>query len=188
VSIYKYISVIYPLVDLWAMPSKTELTTQIQALKTGRLLDIGCGTAAIWPQWAQHDRWGIDNSSHMLQCSLSGEIKERLLHADAHKLPFDEAQFDIAVLSHVLSTVTDVSAVMSEVHRVLKPDGICLIQNHDSKGWKYFDRLIQPVAYCLGVRVPFHILSHIDESLWQIEKERKIGRFSYFKVITLRKR
>ncbi len=187
-SIYKYISVIYPLIDRWAMPSKTELTTQIQAQKPGRLLDIGCGTAAIWPQWAQHDRWGIDNSPHMLQRSLSEEIKERLIHADAQKLPFDEAEFDIVVLSHVLSTVTDIPAVMSEVHRVLKPDGICYIQNHDSRGWKYFDRLIQPVARCLGVRVPFYLLSHLDETKWQIENERKIGRFYYFKLITLRKR
>lgn len=187
-SIYTYISVIYPLIDRWAMPSKAELTTQIQAQKPGRLLDIGCGTAAIWPQWAQHDRWGIDNSPHMLQRSLSGEIKERLIHADAQKLPFDEAQFDIAVLSHVLSTVTDVSAVMSEVHRVLKSNGICYIQNHDSRGWKYFDRLLQPAARGLGVKVPFYLISHIDETMWQIENERKIGRFSYFKLITLRKR
>jgi len=180
--------VIYPLIDRWAMPSKAELTTQIQAQKPGRLLDIGCGTAAIWPQWVQHNCWGIDNSPHMLKRSLSGEIKERLIHAEAQKLPFEAAEFDIAVLSHVLSTVTDVSAVMSEVHRVLKPDGICYIQNHDSSGWTYFDRLIQPLAHFLGVRVPFQILTYVDETLWQIENNRKIGRFSYFKLITLRKR
>ena len=185
---YRYISVIYPLINRCAMPSKAELTTQIQAKKPGRLLDIGCGTAAIWPQWVQHDCWGIDNSPQMLQRSLSGEIKERLVHADAEKLPFEAAQFDIAILSHVLSTVTDVSEVMSEVHRILKPNGICFIQNHDSRGWKYFDRLLQPAARCLGVKVPFYIMIHLDDTFWQVENERKIGRFSYFKLITLRKR
>lgn len=170
------------------MPSKVELTNQIQAHKPGLLLDMGCGTAAIWPQWAKHDCWGIDNSLHMLKRSFSREINERLIHADAQKLPFDEAQFDIVVLSHVLSTVSNIPAVMLEVHRVLKSDGICFIQNHDSRGWKYFDYLIQPAARCLGVKVPFQILTYIDDTLWQVENERKIGRFSYFKLITLRKR
>lgn len=187
-SIYKYISVIYPIIDRWAMPSKVDLTTQILAQKPGRLLDIGCGTAAIWPKWDKHECWGIDNSIHMLQRSVSGEFKERLIQADAHKLPFEAAEFDIVVLSHVLSTVADVYKVMSEVNRVLKPNGICLIQNHDSRGWTYFDRLIRPAAQCLGVRVPFFILTYTDETIWQVEKESKIGRFYYFKLITLRKR
>ena len=187
-NVYRYLSKIYPLIDRWAMPSKAELTDLIQAQKPGRLLDIGCGTAAAWPQWNQHACWGIDNSPHMLTRSLSGEAKERLILADAQKLPFEESQFDIAVLSHVLSTLEDPSTVIIEVHRVLKPNGICFIQNHDSSGWNYLDRLIQPAARCLGVKLPFHILSFVDATLWQVENERKIGRFSYFNLITLRKR
>ena len=187
-NVYRYLAKIYPLIDRWAMPSKAELTDLIQGQKPGRLLDIGCGSASIWPIWGRHECWGIDNSPHMLPNSLSGEANDRLILADAQKLPFDEPQFEIAVLSHVLSTLKDPHLAMMEVHRVLKPNGICYIQNHDSSGWNYFDRLIHPVARCLGVKVPFQILTYIDETLWLVENQRKIGRFSYFKLITLRKR
>jgi hypothetical protein len=71
---------------------------------------------------------------------------------------------------------------------VLNPNGICFIQNHDSSGWNYLDRLIQPAARYLGVKLPFKIFTYIDESKWLVENERKIGRFSYFNLITLRKR
>jgi SAM-dependent methyltransferase len=46
------------------------------------------------------------------------------LVADAHRIPFADASFDAAIVQAVLEHVLEPAAVVAEVHRILKPDGI----------------------------------------------------------------
>jgi SAM-dependent methyltransferase len=46
------------------------------------------------------------------------------LVADAHRLPFDDAVFDGVWVQAVLEHVLEPAAVVSEVHRVLRPEGL----------------------------------------------------------------
>lgn len=187
-SIYRLLAFVYPIIDRYAMPSKAELTTQIQRNSPGKLLDIGCGIAANWFEWSKHNCWGVDSSKEMIDQGLNKHDGERCILADARNLPFESNKFDIIVIAHMLSTSDGIQSVLSEAHRVLKKEGFCYIQNHDSQGWRVFDTIIRPFAAILGVKVPFYINEYIDASLWTVEKELTLGRFSYFKLITLRKR
>ena len=49
-----------------------------------------------------------------------------VLVADAHKLPFDDGVFDGVWVQAVLEHVLEPAAVVAELHRVLRPDGIFL--------------------------------------------------------------
>ena len=55
---------------------------------------------------------------------------------DIMSLPFEDNSFDVVMCSHVLEHVFDDIKAMSEFRRVLKPDGIAIIQvpyNSDQK-------------------------------------------------------
>ncbi len=47
--------------------------------------------------------------------------------ADAQKLPYSDATFDAAYMSGVLGEIPDQGAALSELHRVLKPEGRLVI-------------------------------------------------------------
>lgn len=61
---------------------------------------------------------------------ISADIDEEHaeVQADLTALPFEDERFDIVICSHVLEHVPDDRAAMREMHRVLAPGGIALVQ------------------------------------------------------------
>lgn len=47
---------------------------------------------------------------------------------DVRHLPFDEGHFDIIICNHVLEHIPDDMRAMDEIHRVLKADGLAILQ------------------------------------------------------------
>ncbi len=101
-----------------------------------RVLDLGTGAGLLAIEAVR--RWptvmvtGIDASTGMLGVAereskdrLQPEDRARLelVAADAGRLPFAEATFDLVVSSFVLQLVSDLPAVLAEVVRVLRPGG-----------------------------------------------------------------
>jgi SAM-dependent methyltransferase len=48
---------------------------------------------------------------------------------DIHQIPFEANTFDVAICNHVMEHVDDYIKAMSELHRVLKPNGWAIIQS-----------------------------------------------------------
>ena len=51
------------------------------------------------------------------------------------KLPFQNRQFDLIIANHVLEHVTDESAALSELRRVLDPSGAAILSVPQIFGW-----------------------------------------------------
>jgi len=47
---------------------------------------------------------------------------------DIQSIPYDDNSFDIVIANHVLEHVSDDNAALRELHRVLKPQGLAIIQ------------------------------------------------------------
>jgi ubiquinone/menaquinone biosynthesis C-methylase UbiE len=95
-----------------------------------RVLDVGCG----WGRELSRikNAVGIDFTLPFLK-TAKNYVKNDVVLADAHHLPFTSDSFDFVVVSEVIEHLTDVMKVLDELKRVLKPKGKLLIQTPNKK-------------------------------------------------------
>jgi ubiquinone/menaquinone biosynthesis C-methylase UbiE len=87
------------------------------------ILDIGCGTGAMSKKLAE---WGTVVSADFSPLALSFSRRRhltRLCAADAMRLPFRDASFDLVIALDILEHLPDDQAALNEFHRILKPGG-----------------------------------------------------------------
>ena len=99
------------------------------ALRTGvaaRVLDVGCGNGAYLSQLRDRgaEAVGCDFSRGMLAAAAP---HPKLVNADVTALPFSRAAFDVVLAPHMLYHVADREAAASEMRRVLRPGGCCVV-------------------------------------------------------------
>jgi SAM-dependent methyltransferase len=97
-----------------------------------RFVEPGVGTGRIALPLVRrgYDYTGVDVSEAMmdeLRRKLGdGPHRLRLVRADARDLPFADASFDVAISAHVLHLIEDWQIALSEIRRVLQPQGLYL--------------------------------------------------------------
>ncbi|HSL46086.1 MAG TPA: class I SAM-dependent methyltransferase [Anaerolineales bacterium] len=93
-----------------------------------RVLEVGAGTGRISIPLLQRgmDLIGCDLSSSMLGRLQNKFSSARLTRADASRLPFPAASFDIVMTVHVLHLVPAWREALREFKRLLKPGGAYL--------------------------------------------------------------
>src|SRR5690349_20481793 len=90
------------------VPWQTWVFDQLELRPGERLLEVGCGTGALWR--ANADR-------------VRDAVHAALVAADVGSLPFTAGSFDIAVANHMLYHATEPERAIAELARVLAPDG-----------------------------------------------------------------
>jgi SAM-dependent methyltransferase len=98
--------------------------------KIPALLDVGCGTCFYFPLLAQHAEklTGVDLCIPMLDVAqelidAKGLTNCEVRQSSALELPFEDNTFDVVHSWDFLHHVPDVPKAISEVRRVLKPEG-----------------------------------------------------------------
>jgi ubiquinone/menaquinone biosynthesis C-methylase UbiE len=98
----------------WAAP-------RIATLAHGRILDLGCGDGRFLPP----NGIGVDLDLDRLRVARVRSAK--LVQADAHALPFDDATFDTVLANRMLNAAGQVDTVLQEIVRVLRRDGTLVV-------------------------------------------------------------
>ena len=95
------------------------------ALPGERVLDIAAGTGTSSEPFADQgvDVVSADFSLGMLRVGHRRRADLAFTAADAMRLPFADASFDVVTMSFGLRNVSDPDAAMREFHRVTKPGG-----------------------------------------------------------------
>ncbi len=113
------------------------------------VLDVGCGNGYIlsrYARWGAHT-CGVDltwtamdlSSKRFTLAGLSGWFTQ----ADAERLPFCDASFDLVVSVGVLHHVPHIEAAIAEIHRVLKPGGVIILMLYHRNSLHY--RVLYPL-------------------------------------------
>ena len=144
------------------------------------VLDLCCGTGDMAFALARQARnsariLGADFSHAMLQRAFqksltwSQDFRRSVpgwIEADALKLPFQDAHFDLVTTAFGFRNLADYDAGLREIVRVLKPGGECgILDFGEPKGWVgslyriYFKRILPRVGTVIsGVRGPYAYL------------------------------
>src|SRR5438309_4578214 len=105
------------------------LEAELPGWREKEILDVGCGTGAILKQLGNPEKnVGIDLAPEAISfCRQRGQNNVR--QGDICALPFADASFDAVICSSVLyhQWVTNVEGAVQEMHRVLRPSGVLLI-------------------------------------------------------------
>lgn len=108
------------------------LFDQFELPANAQLLEVGCGTGKLWQENLDQlrDSWSItltDQSPGMLAQTreILGDQVARFAieQMDVQTLAFHDAAFDAVIANHMLYHVPDLNQGLSEIQRVLKPDG-----------------------------------------------------------------
>ena len=122
---------------------------------SGTVLEIGAGTGANLPLYGRSAQpFIIDIKSDRLQLTRrkSGRLDALATCANAHKLPFADNQFDVVVGTLVFCSIPNPEQALSEIKRVLRPDGRLLLLEH-TRGHgpisRRFTDWLQPLWFAL---------------------------------------
>ena len=123
----------------WHIPAAADF----QNTRGLRVLEIGCGMGTDGAQFAKAgaDYTGIDLTDAAVELArkrfqVSG-LKGEFRVADAERLDFPDASFDLVYSHGVLHHTPDIEAAVREIYRVLKPGGRAMVMLYHRGSYNY---------------------------------------------------
>lgn len=126
-----------PVYDLFMRQNRAayeEMYARIRDRVVGkRVLELCTGTGLIARNVAGAAREMIatDFAEKMLREAQKGDVPANLAfrQADATDIPFEDSGFDVVIISNALHIIQSPEKALSEIHRVLRPDGMLIAPN-----------------------------------------------------------
>ncbi len=132
-------------------------------LRTGRLLDIGCGTSPLFLSTTTFkERYGFDKVVDASNGHQQGGGALQLITHDLEAtltVPFESGYFDVVTMLAVFEHLEPARLVpiLKEIHRVLRPGGLYVLTTPA----KWTDRLLRTLA-AVKIVSPVEIAEHKD--------------------------
>lgn len=110
-----------------------------QPLSDLHALDVGASTGIIDHYLSNHFKsvFGLDIDREAINNAIKNHSRENLQfrNGDAMDLDLADCSFDIVICSQVYEHVPDAQRMMAEIHRVLRPGGICYFAASNRLMW-----------------------------------------------------
>lgn len=117
---------------------KLDEILKLISIRPKSILDVGCASGWLLNEihkchpYAQCT--GIDVYASAILYGKKKYKNLNLLQADAHHIPFPDNSFDVVICAEVLEHVSKPENVLKEIYRVLKSDGIAIVEM-DTGNW-----------------------------------------------------
>ena len=154
---YGFIAQLYdPIFYLALKPIRIAVMNELLKYKDKTILDLCCGTGNQIKLLSKHGFKNLsclDISDSMLEIAKRGDSSIKIYKEDATKTNFDDASFDLAMISFAIHEKdrNTQQALMNEAYRIIKEDGFLLVvdyvfDNKTTKFSKILIRLIERIA------------------------------------------
>ncbi len=128
---------------LYHLPNFRVIIAELHLSSSDYLLEVGCGGGALLKELLKSGcrAAAIDHSRDMVQLASEenhdaiAEGRLTIQQVEATKLPFPDATFTHAVMTGVLSHLSDPVAALHEIRRVLASDGLLIVMGSDRE-WR----------------------------------------------------
>jgi ubiquinone/menaquinone biosynthesis C-methylase UbiE len=163
----------------------------------GNVLEVAVGTGLNLAHYGPAVRLtGIDLSPLMLEIARNraAELNKSadLREGDAHHLPFEDRSFDSVVCTFSLCNIPDVELAISEMNRVLKPDGRLILVDHvrsTSKLVYVIQKMIELISVRIdGDRMTRRPLEQVTTSGFEIVEQERFRFGGIVERVAARKR
>jgi SAM-dependent methyltransferase len=151
---------------------------------TARVLDVGCGNGAYLRKLRERgiDAVGCDLSQGMLAAAAP---HSRLVNADVTVLPFAPSAFDVVLAPHMLYHVADREAAASELRRVLRPGGRCVVVTNGKDHMRSLRALVESAV---RVATPGWEMRNPSTHAFSLENGEEQLRTAFQRVASVRPR
>jgi phosphatidylethanolamine/phosphatidyl-N-methylethanolamine N-methyltransferase len=157
---YELYAPVYDFIFDWVFaPGRAAAVRRLELKPGDSVLEVGIGTGLNLPLYPATCRLtGVDLSQEMLDKAVDrvqnlAMPNVTLKVMDATALDFGDNEFDKAIATYTISAVPDPVAVLREMRRVVKPDGLIVILNHFRSERRVVGRVedwVAPVCTRLG--------------------------------------
>jgi ubiquinone/menaquinone biosynthesis C-methylase UbiE len=128
---------------------------KVVPLASGRVLEIGIGSGLNIPFYdagkVEH-LWGLDPSAEMWAIAKKNaeahHLDAEFIQSGAESIPLERHVADTVVMTYTLCTIPEVVPALTEIRRVLKPDGRLLFCEHgraDDESVRRWQDRVNPV-------------------------------------------
>jgi 2-polyprenyl-3-methyl-5-hydroxy-6-metoxy-1,4-benzoquinol methylase len=129
------------------------------------LLDVGCGSGTLLSLLKNRGFRvrGVDFSSEAAAIAKSeNDIEVQV--GSVEDVHFPDASFDVVTLFHVMEHVTNPRRVLSEVSRILRPNGAVILQVPNIESWQF--KMFGAQWY--GLDIPRHVIDYSKKSMLKL--------------------
>ena len=193
--IYKFWSPVYDLLfDRLLFATGRKRTFELlQLQKEERVLLVGVGTGADLPYLPVRSKaFGVDLSPEMLlraREKLPGTGTIVLVRGDAQALPVEDASFDVAILTLILSVVPDGQLCWRETLRALRPGGRVIIFDKflpDNQSTNILRATLNLGAKLLGTDIDRHLGEILADSMYTIAHDEPGLLNGLYRILLIR--
>lgn len=146
------------------------------------LLDLGCGDGANlkWLRSYTKKLYGSDYNISRLIRAKQKNIATKIVLADINDYPAKDESFDLIFFNHVLEHILDDEKALSEVFRILKKGGLCIlgVPNEGAFWWQLAYK-IQPQFLQTTDHVHFYTVNSLSVKIkqkgFEIKEIKKLG-------------
>jgi len=165
-------------------PRLKEVAKIFDKFDGARLLDIGCGdgtfTLLLRNSMGAGEAFGVEIAREAVAAARKKGIKAYQIDIDRDDLPFDDEYFDVVYCGEIIEHVFDPDHLLEETHRVLRPEGNCVISTPNLAGWP------NRFALLLGYQPYPMAASPRHESLGKLLMRDPEGQWGHIRIMTLR--
>jgi len=183
-----FIAKIYdPIFYLALKPIRIAVMNELLKYKEKIILDLCCGTGNQIKLLSKHGFRNLsclDISDSMLKIAKRGNSSIKIYKEDATKTNFDNAWFDIVILSFAIHEKdrNTQQALMNEAYRIIKKDGLMLVVDYvfDNKTTKFGKILVSIIERIAGGEHDRNFKNYIqNKGLLSLIKKDKFKLIKY---------